>query len=133
MAAEQGEPAVIYLDETSPTPKYQQIVEQVRALVATGALLPRAPLPSVRQLAADLGINVNTVLAAYRALESEGIILLRHGARAVVHPRLARAIEPRSDDVERIRAALERTRTDALLLGMTPEHLRALAAEVFAD
>ncbi|MGE5334118.1 MAG: hypothetical protein ACM3N4_05415, partial [Nitrososphaerota archaeon] len=73
------------------------------------------------------------VLAAYRALESEGIILLRHGARAVVHPRLARAIEPRSDDVERIRAALERTRTDALLLGMTLEHLRALAAEVFAD
>lgn len=133
MAAGQGEPAVIYLDETSPTPKYQQIVEQVRALVATGALLPRAPLPSVRQLAADLGINVNTVLAAYRALESEGIILLRHGARAVVHPRLARAIEPRSDDVERIRAALERTRTDALLLGMTPEQLRALAAEVFAD
>ena len=133
MAAEQHEPAVIHLDETSPTPKYQQIVEQVRALVATGALPPRTPLPSVRQLAADLGINVNTVLAAYRALESEGIILLRHGARAVVHPRLARAFEPRIDDVERIRAALERTRTDALLLGVSLENLRTLAAEVFAD
>jgi len=124
---------VIHLDETSPTPKYQQIVEQVRALVATGALLPRTPLPSVRQLAADLGINVNTVLAAYRALEAEGIILLRHGARAVVHPRLARAVEPRIDDVERVRTALERTRTDALLLGLSLESLRALAAEVFAD
>ncbi|HEU5349091.1 MAG TPA: GntR family transcriptional regulator [Ktedonobacterales bacterium] len=133
MVAEQGEPAVIHLDETNPTPKYQQIVEQVRALVATGTLPPRTPLPSVRQLAVDLGINVNTVLAAYRALESEGIILLRHGARAVVHPRLARAIEPRADDVERIRAALERIRTDALLLGITREHLRALAAEAFAD
>jgi len=108
-------------------------VEQVRALVATGALLPRTPLPSVRQLAADLGINVNTVLAAYRALEAEGIILLRHGARAVVHPRLARAVEPRIDDVERVRTALERTRTDALLLGLSLEGLRALAAEVFAD
>jgi DNA-binding transcriptional regulator YhcF (GntR family) len=133
MAAEQREPAVIHLDEASPTPKYQQIVEQVRALVATGVLPPRTPLPSVRQLAADLGINVNTVLAAYRALESEGIILLRHGARAVVHPRLARAVEPRVDDVERIRAALERTRTDALLLGLSLESLRALAVEVFAD
>ena len=133
MAAEQREAAVIQLDETSPTPKYQQIVEQVRALVATGALPPRTTLPSVRQLAADLGINVNTVLAAYRALEAEGVILLRHGARAVVHPRLARAVEPRTDDIERIRAALERTRTDALLLGLTLEDLRALAAEVFAD
>ncbi len=133
MAAEQREPAVIHLDEASPTPKYQQIVEQVRALVATGALPPRTPLPSVRQLAADLGINVNTVLAAYRALESEGIILLRHGARAVIHPRLARAVEPRMNDVERIRTALERTRTDALLLGFSLERLRALAAEVFAD
>ena len=133
MAAEQREPAVIRLDETSPTPKYQQIVEQVRALVAAGALTPRSPLPSVRQLAADLGINVNTVLAAYHALESEGVILLRHGARAVIHPRLARVIEPRHDDVARIRAALERTRTDALLLGLTPERLRALAAEIFAD
>jgi GntR family transcriptional regulator len=133
MAADQHEPATIHLDETSPTPKYQQIVEQVRALVAMGALPPRTPLPSVRQLAADLGINVNTVLAAYRALESEDIILLRHGARAVVHPRLARVVEPQLGDVERIRAALERTRTDALLLGMTLGHLRALAAEVFAD
>lgn len=131
MAAAQREPVVIHLDEASPTPKYQQIVEQVRALVATGALPPQTPLPSVRQLAADLGINVNTVLAAYRALEAEGIILLRHGARAVVHPRLARAIEPRLDDVERIRTALERTRTDALLLGMSLEDLRALAAKVF--
>jgi GntR family transcriptional regulator len=124
---------VILLVETSPTPKYQQIVEQVRELVATGALPPRTPLPSVRQLAADLGINVNTVLAAYRALESEGIILLRHGARAVVHPRLARAVEPRIDDVERVRTALQRIRTDALLLGMSLESLRALSAEAFAD
>lgn len=131
MAAEQREPAVIRLDETSPTPKYQQIVEQVRALVATGALPPRTPLPSVRQLAADLGINVNTVLAAYRALESEGIVLLRHGARAVVHPRLERVAEPRLDDVERIRAGLERIRTDALLAGMSLEQLRALAGDVF--
>src|SRR6185437_16809723 len=133
MATDQRDAAVIRLDEASPTPKYQQIVEQVRALVATGALPPRTPLPSVRQLAADLGINVNTVLAAYRALEAEGIILLRHGARAVVHPRLARAVEPRIDDVERVRTALQRIRTDALLLGISLESLRALSAEVFAD
>lgn len=133
MVAGKSEPTVIRLDEGSSIPKYQQIVEQVRALVATGALAPRAQLPSVRQLAADLGINANTVLAAYHALESEGIVLLRHGTRAIVHPRLERVVEPGLDDVENIRSALERTRTDALLLGMTLERLRALAAQVFDD
>lgn len=124
---------VIQLDDASTTPKYQQIVDQVRTLVAVGTLEPGTPLPSVRQLASDLGINVNTVLAAYRALEAEEIVLLRRGTRAVVHPRLARRPEPRADDLGRIRAALVRIRTDALLLGMSLERLRALAGEVFEE
>ncbi|MFI5271631.1 MAG: GntR family transcriptional regulator [Ktedonobacterales bacterium] len=125
-------PPVIQLDESSPVPKYQQIVEQVRALVAAGRLGPGAPLPSVRQLAFDLSINVNTVLAAYHALESERIALVRRGSRAVIHPRLARMAEPPAADLGGLRAALERTRTDALLLGVSLEQLRALAAEIFA-
>jgi GntR family transcriptional regulator len=123
----------IRLDEASATPKYQQIADQVRTLVAAGALRPGDPLPSVRQLASDLGINANTVLTAYRALEAENIMLVRRGARAVVHPRLALPAEPRSADLGRIRAALERTRTDALLAGIPPQLLRALADDVFAD
>ena len=124
------EPPTITLDLTSSQPIYLQIVEQVRRHVAAGRLPPGAPLPSVRQLGADLGVNVNTILAAYRALEAEGIVLLRRGARATIHPRLAqRPAQP--DDVARIRTALERARTDALLAGLTPPMLRALAAEVF--
>ena len=129
----EGETPVIQLDEGSPQPKYQQIVEQVKAHAAAGRLAPGASLPSVRQLAIDLGINVNTVIAAYRALESEGIVLLRHGSRAVIHPRLARRAEPQADDVARLRLALERARTEALLVGMSLANLRALALEVFAD
>jgi GntR family transcriptional regulator len=125
-------PPVIQLDETSAVPKYQQIVTQVRALVAAGALAPGAPLPSVRQLASDLGINVNTVLAAYHALQAEQIVLVRRGARLTIHPRLARPAQPRDGDLMRIRSALERTRTDALLAGIAPEQLRTLASEVFA-
>lgn len=124
-------PPVISLDETSPTPKYQQIVDQVRALVAQGALAPGTALPSVRQLAADLGVNINTVLAAYRALEAEGIVLLRRGSRALVHPRLTSVPAPGPRDIEHVRALLERVRTDALLLGLTPDMLRGLAREVF--
>lgn len=127
------EPPRIQLDEASPQPKYQQIVEQVKAHVAAGRLAPGVALPSVRQLASDLGINVNTVIAAYRALESEGIVLLRHGSRAVIHPHLSRRAEPQADEVARLRLALERTRTEALLSGMSLAALRALAQEVFAD
>jgi GntR family transcriptional regulator len=124
---------VILLDEASPQPKYQQIVEQVKAYVAAGRLSPGAALPSVRQLASDLGINVNTVIAAYRALDAEGIVLLRHGSRATIHPHLARRTEPQADEVARLRLALERTRTEALLAGMSLGALRALAQAVFAD
>src|SRR5579863_9776234 len=124
-------PAIIQLDPASPTPKYQQIVDQVKVLVASGTLRPGAPLPSVRQLAGDLGINVNTVVAAYRALESEQLVLLRRGSRAVIHPRLARRNAPPPSAVERVRAQLAHVRTDAFLLGMSAEALATLAAEVF--
>jgi GntR family transcriptional regulator len=133
MSSRAADPPIIQLDEASPAPKYQQIAEQVRALVAARRLLPGAALPSVRQLATDLGININTVLAAYRALEADGVVLLRRGSRAVIHPRLAKATLPAPADIARISALLERVRTDALLAGMTPEQLHALAERIFAD
>jgi DNA-binding transcriptional regulator YhcF (GntR family) len=127
------EQLVIQLDETSPLPKYMQIVEQIRAFASEGKLAPGFPLPSTRQLATDLGININTVLAAYHALEAEEIILLRHGARGIIHPRLQRPITPQDGDIARIRTLLGRVRTDAVLYGMSLPLLREMAAEVFAD
>jgi|GEM_PF-916487 len=125
------EPLVIRLNEVNPLPKYMQIVEQVRTLAAEGKLTPGMQLPSVRQLATDLGINVNTVLTAYHALETEEIILLRHGSRAVIHPRLTRRAAPQENDVAHIRTLLGRVRTDALLRGLSLARLQELAAEVF--
>jgi DNA-binding transcriptional regulator YhcF (GntR family) len=126
-----GEVATIELDELDPAPKYAQIVAQVKAHVAAGRLRAGMALPSVRQLAGDLGINVNTVLAAYRALEAEQVILLRHGSRAVVHPRLNHPSEPQPVDIARVRRALAHVRVEALLAGMTIASLRALADEVW--
>ena len=65
-------------------PIYLQLMEQVRHAIETGALRPGDQLPGIRPLAEDLVINPNTVAKAYRELEHEGIIELRHGAGAFV-------------------------------------------------
>ncbi|MHB8301653.1 MAG: GntR family transcriptional regulator [Acidobacteriaceae bacterium] len=62
-----------------PTPVYRQIVDQVRTLCVEGALKPGSSLPSVRQLAASLGVHFNTVAEAYRALAEEGWLDVRQG------------------------------------------------------
>ncbi len=67
----------IVLDD--PSPVYRQIVDQVRTLCVGGALQPGQALPSVRQLAASLGVHFNTVAEAYRALAEEGWLEVKQG------------------------------------------------------
>src|SRR5262245_38330959 len=75
------------LIRTSPSsgvPIYLQLMEQVKHAIETGALRPGEQLPGIRPLAEELVINPNTVAKAYRELEHEGVIELRHGAGAFV-------------------------------------------------
>src|SRR5215467_10142327 len=65
-------------------PIYLQLMEQVKHGIETGALRPGEQLPGIRPLAEELVINPNTVAKAYRELEHEGVIELRHGAGAFV-------------------------------------------------
>ena len=67
------------LDFQSRIPIYIQIVERVKALVAAGALAPGDQLPTVREVAAELQINFNTVARAYRILHDEGVISTQQG------------------------------------------------------
>src|SRR5476651_581921 len=67
---------------SSGVPIYLQLMEQVKHSIETGALRPGEQLPGIRPLAEELVINPNTVAKAYRELEHEGVIELRHGARA---------------------------------------------------
>jgi GntR family transcriptional regulator len=68
------------LNPLSGTPLYLQLVEHLKHSIATGAVKAGEQLPSVRKMAEDLLINPNTVVRAYRDLESEGIVELRHGS-----------------------------------------------------
>lgn len=68
----------------SGIPIYVQLMQQVMHAVETGALRPGEQLPAIRSLAEDAVINPNTVAKAYRELEHEGVIELRHGLGAFV-------------------------------------------------
>ena len=71
-------------NHSSGVPIYLQLMEQVKHAVETGALRPGEQLPGIRPLAVELVINPNTVAKAYRELEHEGVIELRHGAGAFI-------------------------------------------------
>ena len=75
------------LFRTNPSlgvPIFLQLMEQVKHAIETGALRPGDQLPAIRPLAEEIVINPNTVAKAYRELEREGVIELRHGAGAFV-------------------------------------------------
>ena len=77
----------ITIDEADRRPVYRQIAEEIKGLIARGELEEGIALPPVRQIAADLGVNLNTIAAAYRELQREGLVRVRHGAGAFVSSR----------------------------------------------
>lgn len=102
---------------------YKQVASQIRQLVASGALVPGTVLPPVRQLATELGVNLNTVARAYRLLKEEGFLVIQERTGvSVAAP--AEAIGPaeRSARLDELRTALVRLRQ----AGMEPDELRRL-------
>jgi GntR family transcriptional regulator len=69
----------INIDPYSGEAIYRQIVEQIKFMSASGALAPGYQLPSIRNLARDLGINPRTVVRAYEELEHAGLVVSRQG------------------------------------------------------
>jgi GntR family transcriptional regulator len=78
----------ITIDERDGRPIYRQVVDEIKGLIARGELEEGSSLPPVRQVAADLGVNLNTIAFAYRQLQKEGLIKVRHGSGAIVKSRV---------------------------------------------
>jgi GntR family transcriptional regulator len=74
----------IHLDHRSGVPIYRQIISQILYAIARGDLRPGAQLPTVRQLAALLSVNPNTVIKAYKELEIRGNLETRQGTGTFV-------------------------------------------------
>jgi GntR family transcriptional regulator len=111
----------ITIDEGDRRPIYQQVVDGIKALIACGELPESSTLPPVRQVAADLGVNLNTIAFAYRQLQKEGLIKVKHGSGATIISSVTR-----KRDEERVRDQLHATLTDLVLSGFTRGEILAL-------
>ncbi len=119
------------LDFRSHIPIYLQIVERVKALVASGVLRPGDQLPTVRQLAADLRVNFNTVARAYRILDQAGLISTQQGRGTYVLEPLPPA---QAEQLRRLtlRGLVRSFTAEAARLGFTPEAVEAEVEQALA-
>ena len=115
------------VDTNDKRPLYQQIIDGVKALIARGDLREGATLPSVRQVAGDLGVNLNTIAVAYRQLQEEGFVQVRHGAGAVVSSRRGRTV-----DEDALRKPLRTAVTQMVLAGRSEREIRAAVEQELA-
>jgi GntR family transcriptional regulator len=113
----------VTIDRSLENPVYEQVADQVRQLIASGALGPGMGIPSVRELAGDLGVNLNTIARAYRLLEGEGFLMIRNRAGVTVAAR-AEGIDHSARDklLDQMRATLARLRQ----AGMATEELSSV-------
>lgn len=118
----------IKVDLTDHVPIYIQLMNQIKHMVANGELQPGDQLPTVRQLAADLRINFNTVARAYRLLDEESIISTQHGRGTYI-------LEPASEEKHRqlrrrdLLRLLSHFLNEANDLGFGPDEVRAAMKE----
>jgi GntR family transcriptional regulator len=110
----------------STVPLQEQLVAELKRLLATGKLRLGDELPPVRQLAADLGINWNTVARAYRELTESGLLASSRGRGTVVIATVERSRGKPSEEKKRIEQVLAAALAEAKLAGLEEAEARAM-------
>lgn len=114
---------LLSINEKDSRPIYLQIISQVKEQVSSGSLRPGDELPSVRELADSLGINMHTVRSAYLKLRDQGIINLRLGRKArIARWQTSDGTTAGVDISERLKELI----IDALLSGLSTDNFREL-------
>ncbi|MBO5501904.1 MAG: GntR family transcriptional regulator [Clostridia bacterium] len=114
----------------SKQPLYEQLVEQLRRQIVLGGMKAGAAMPSVRQLATELGINPNTIQKAYRRMEEEGMILSIPGKGSFVSDDLADMLtKQREDQRSKAKQMLQSCRE----MGLTKEEITQMVEEIYKE
>ena len=107
------------VDASDPTPIYAQLERSIRAAIAAGRLATGDKLPTVRQLAADLRVNANTVARVYAELERAGVLATRRGIGTFVRAQPSSlAASTRRDRERELRPLVDRLLADASTIGI---------------
>ena len=115
------------LDPRDPRPLYIQIIDGLRRALVIGALRAEDPVPSVRELAAQLVVNPRTVLQAYGELEREGVLYVRRGQGTFVAP------DVQADRRGLARDVAKRTLLEARRSGLSVRELVRAIRQVAAE
>ena len=118
---------MLMINARDARPIYEQVRDEMRKLIMSGAIAADEKLPSVRELAASLAINPNTIQRAYRELESMGVIYTVPGKGAFASPGDA-ATEARREE---LLGQLEETLSELRMLGMGADELDAVVKQAF--
>jgi GntR family transcriptional regulator len=118
---------LFHVNPSSGVPIYLQIEAQVKNAISAGALKRDQALPSVRKLAAELGINPNTVARAYQELEREGVIATVQGGGTYVAESTPRFLK--SEKLRRLQPYARQIAVEGIQLGLTEEEIMETVQE----
>ena len=119
---------MIQLDYSDTRPLYEQIKDKIKVLIMRGVLAPHQQLPSVRDLAASLTLNPNTIQKAYRDLEQEGYIYSVRGKGNFV---AEASQELKQSKIFQLKEQLREILTEMEQLGVTFQEVLVLIKEVY--
>jgi GntR family transcriptional regulator len=95
----------LFISQADGRPMYQQVAERIKLLISTGDWKPGQEIPSIRALAAAISVSVITVQRAYHELESDGVIVSRHGRGTFVTDRTNLGADLREQELDKYLAA----------------------------
>lgn len=119
------------IDLKSRKPIYDQVVDNLKGLIVSGALAPDEKLPSVRDLSKTLTVNPNTVQKAYRQMENQKYTYTVPGLGTFVSD--IKGLPPDPQKIEEIRRRIKAEVMELYYLGMPPEEIRGLLEQLLSE
>ena len=121
---------ILNLDFNSDVPIYTQITEQIIKSIANGNLKINESLPSVRNMAEEIGVNLHTVNKSYNSLKEKGYINIDRRKGAIVN---SLPLAKKDENVEKIKSTLDLLVAESYLLGITKDEFIEYSKKLFSD